>query len=70
MVENKGVTHDLEGSPTQVTSVFGMMWHAERIDKTVIERLKHEWQYNDPTISPDGKKEAYFVGTILIAYKQ
>ena len=43
MVENKGVTQELEGSSTAVTSVFGIMRHAERIDKTVVERFKHEW---------------------------
>ena len=51
-------------------SVFGMMRHAERIDKTVIERFWHDWETADPMISPAGRKDAFFVGTLLIGYKQ
>ena len=45
MVESKdenpsGVAKELYTSPTQITSVFGMMRHGERIDKTVSERFK------------------------------
>jgi hypothetical protein len=68
MVESKGIIKTLEVAPN--TSVFGMMRHAERIDKTVIERFKQDWVVHDPIISPAGAQDAFYVGTMLISYKQ
>ena len=45
------------------------MRHDERVDKTIIERFKSEWQLHDTPITEDGKKHAYFVGTMEIGYK-
>ena len=46
-----------------------MMRHAERLDKTVIERFKSDWERYDPPITVDGKKHAFFVGTVSVGYK-
>ena len=46
-----------------------MMRHDERLDKTIFERFKTEWQYHDPPITEGGKKHAFFVGTMCVGYK-
>lgn len=51
------------------TSVTVLMRHAERLDKTVIERFKSEWNKFDPPITEEGKKHAFFVGTCSVGYK-
>ena len=45
------------------------MRHAERLDKTVVERFKSEWDRFDPPITEDGKLHAFFVGTVSVGYK-
>ena len=52
-------------STSRPETVFFLMRHGERIDKTIVERFKHDWSYHDPIITPDGCEMAASLGKIL-----
>ena len=46
------------------------MRHGERIDLTFgMQRLKTSFEYNDPTLTVEGRAHAYHTGMLILAYK-
>lgn len=46
------------------------MRHGERIDLTFgMQRLRTEFEYNDPTLTVEGKAQAFQTGMLILAYK-